>query len=260
MPDSENFSVCSFLKNIYLIGGYLSGGVYLKVLYKYKISHNKWTKIADLNVDRSGPSCAVFEGKIVATGGHCYTGRTKSSESYNHHENKWNRLPDMIGWRDEHSSFSMGNKFFVIGGFSNIDTEVFDSTIRKFTSINLRLLCKKIFLCDCEKISISRKMFVFCSCSTNKQPMLHVYNLDDKRWVSKETVESVRFRKPINHKVPKQWNFYAKYVLCTYVFSECLKQLFVSFILNLWEISLVLSSNDLSFYILTWNFVTTKII
>ena len=112
MPDSRiYFSVCSFMKSIYLVGGYLEYCNYSKGCYKYDINHNKWTKIADLNIDRTKSACAVFEGKIVATGGFRYSGRTKSAESYDYHENRWSRLPDMIGWRDEHFSFSIDNKF-----------------------------------------------------------------------------------------------------------------------------------------------------
>ena len=187
-----------------MIGGYLDKCGYFKGCYKYEIKHNKWTKMADLNISRSDLTCAVFEGKIVATGGFRFSGRTKSAESYDHHENKWSHLPDMIGWRDDHSSFSMGNKFFVIGGNSNVDAEVFESTSRKFTLFNLKILCEKLYKCKCGTVNICRKMFVFCSCYTNKQPMLHVYNLDKKRWVSKELFKSVLLKEPIIHKVPKQ--------------------------------------------------------
>ena len=118
-------------------------------------------KIANFNIDRSDSVCAVFECKIVSTGGYRYDGRTKSAESYDHHKNKWSRLPDMIGHRDEHSSFSMGNKFFVISGRSNIDAEVFDSTSRKFTLFNLKILCKNDSSCNCEIVNICRNMFFF---------------------------------------------------------------------------------------------------
>ena len=46
---------------------------------------------------QSDSACAVFEGKIVATGGCRVKGKRKSAESYDHHENKWSHLPDMIG-------------------------------------------------------------------------------------------------------------------------------------------------------------------
>ena len=144
MPDSRiSFCVCSFMKNMYLIGGYyLDDYMYFKICYKFEINHNKWTKIANLNIYRSDSAGAVFEGKIVATGGYRYSDRTNSAESYDHYENKWSNLPDMISWRNGHSSFSMGNKLFVIGGSSNVDAEVFDSISRKFTLFNLKLVCR----------------------------------------------------------------------------------------------------------------------
>ena len=109
----------------------------------------------------------------------------------------------MIGSRENHSSFSMGNKFFVIGGFSNVDAEVFNSTSRKFTSLNLKRPCRKLCSCDCETVSFCRKMYVFCSCYLKSQPKIHVYDVDEKRWVAK-TVKSVKFKIPTNQKVPKQ--------------------------------------------------------
>ena len=200
-----NFSVCSFMKSIYLIGGYLEHFGHYKGCYKYNLNYSKWTKIADLNIDRGDSACAVFEGKIVSTGGNRYSGITNSSaESYDYYENKWSRLPDMIGWRTNHSSFSMGNKFFVIGGCCLNYAEVFDSMSRKFTSLNLKLPGKNQYSCYCEPVNICKEMFVFCFCFFNKQPGLHVYNFDEKRWVFKEIVKSAPFRKHIIHKVPKQ--------------------------------------------------------
>ena len=207
MPDSRiYFSVCSFMKSIYLIGGYFSADrSYSKGCYKYEIIHNKWTKMTDLNIKRCKSACVVFEGQVVATrGNNRYNGRTKSAESYDHYEKKWNHLPDMIGLRGYHSSFSMGNKFFVIGGYSNVDAEVFDSTSRKFTLFNIKLLCKKEIPCRCETVNFGRKMFVFCNCSLNRQPKLHVYNVDEKKWDFKIIIKNDRFVYPIIHKVPKQ--------------------------------------------------------
>ena len=121
-----------------MIGGYFSEGLcYFKACFKYEISHNKQTKIADLNIDkRSGQSSAVFEGKIVATGGFRYTGRTNSAESNDYYENKWSHLPDMVGWRNNHSSFSMGKKIFVIGRYCIM-------TLNFLTLLQKKLLCSK---------------------------------------------------------------------------------------------------------------------
>ena len=67
MPDTmTHFSVSS----LYLIGGLLNYCSHSKGCYKYDINNNKWTKIADLNIDRSESACVVFKGKIVATEGY----------------------------------------------------------------------------------------------------------------------------------------------------------------------------------------------
>ena len=73
-----------------------------------------------------------------------------SVEAYDYYENKLTYLPDMIERRDLHASVSMGNKIFVIGGFSTSNCEVFDSTSKKFTSIKcLKKTCHGCFQAVC---------------------------------------------------------------------------------------------------------------
>ena len=50
--------------------------------------------------------------------------------------------------------------FFVIDGFSNVDAEVFDSTSRKFTFQNLKILCRNEFPWEWKTVNICRNMFV----------------------------------------------------------------------------------------------------
>ena len=59
----------------------------------------------------------------------------KSVEAYDHHENKWTNLLDMIEARCNHAAVSMGNKMFVIGRAYTTCCEVFDSFSRKFTKL-----------------------------------------------------------------------------------------------------------------------------
>ena len=55
--------------------------------------------------------------------------------AYDYYENQWTYLPDMIERRSLHSSVSLSNKLFVIGGENSITSEVFDSVNRKFSYI-----------------------------------------------------------------------------------------------------------------------------
>ena len=82
---------------------------------KYNFTHNKWRHITNMNIRRHGADCTVFEDKIVVSGGYNDISY-KSVEVYDHQENKWNYLPDMIHSRVHHSSASLGNKLFVILG------------------------------------------------------------------------------------------------------------------------------------------------
>ena len=99
----RDFSVCSFMKSIYVVGGckyYYDFSLINTIQYNekkfqsycYKYKANKWTKVADLQTERCFSACAVFEGKIVVTGG----GDTKSIEAYDYYENKRTYLPGMI--------------------------------------------------------------------------------------------------------------------------------------------------------------------
>ena len=120
----NNFIVCSFMQNIYVIR--YDGSCFL-----YNFEANKLIRIAFMKELRYYASCTVFEGKVVVTGG----SDKKSVEAYDYYENKWTYLPDMIEKRSYHASVSMGNKLFVVGGDSISSCEVFDNCSRKFTII-----------------------------------------------------------------------------------------------------------------------------
>ena len=120
---------------------------------------------------RANAACAVFEGKILVSGGYISWNDLKLVEAYDHHENKWTCLPDMINERSHHGSVSMGNKMFVIGGVHcNNTCEVFDSISRKFTAI------KKIEVADIvywlSVISIGNNIFAFPKVCSSEQKKL----------------------------------------------------------------------------------------
>ena len=118
----EHYCVCSFLKQFFVIGG-----VNTNSFMKYDLNTERWTNKANTSEIRYGSACTVFEGKIVVFGGYDIYGDLKgvrSVESYDHHENKWTFLPEMIYASYFHEVFSMGNKMLVIGGSG---FEAFDS-------------------------------------------------------------------------------------------------------------------------------------
>ena len=135
------FSVCSFKQNLFIIVGtsYISNKLLDRCL-KFDVKLNKWSSITNTNERRSKTACTVFYGKIVISGGfNSELVCLKSVEAYDHHEDKWNFLPDMLFERCGHSAVSMGNKMFIIGGFvqgnSTFPCEVYDKISNEFTCI-----------------------------------------------------------------------------------------------------------------------------
>ena len=125
-------------------------------------------------------SCRVFEGKIVVTGG-CFHDNLKSVESYDHHEDTWSDLADMIEERYCHGTVSMGNKIFVIGGFKhltwNLTCEVFDSSSRKFTNIKQLLGLNNRVYYDTSVVSIGYKILFFYSTSSSANNKFQIYDV-----------------------------------------------------------------------------------
>ena len=109
----EFFSFCSFMCCIYIIGCWFNDYKDTDKCYKYNTITNNWYKIANKNFKRYETTCSVFEGKIVVTGDG-YVKYMKSVEAYDHHENKWIILPNMIKSRKKHTSIVIGNKLFVV--------------------------------------------------------------------------------------------------------------------------------------------------
>ena len=68
LPDTRvNYSACSFMKSLYVFGGYNEHS--LKSCLKYDTEVSKWTDIANMYNGRGHAACTVFEGKIVVSGG-----------------------------------------------------------------------------------------------------------------------------------------------------------------------------------------------
>ena len=173
---------CSFMKNIYVFGGYLLDKIWCyKSCYKYDTKKSKWIFIASMNDCRQNAACTVFKGKIVLTGGYDGVNRVKLSsvEAYDYYENKWDFLPCMINKRCLHGAVSMGNKLFVIGGDYNTSCEVFDSSSMKFTSIKqLVRSCFKYV----SAVSIGDKVLIFGSSYEELKERFYTYNVDKNEW------------------------------------------------------------------------------
>ena len=107
---------------------------------KLEAKDDKWVGVARMNDARSEAACAVFEGKIIVSGGknNINLNGVNTVEMYDHITNTWSFMPNMIKRRVDHSSAAINNKLFVFGsryGNGKETFEVFDSTCKKFVII-----------------------------------------------------------------------------------------------------------------------------
>ena len=171
------FCICSFKKNLYVIDA--TGRFFV-----YNLKNDKWIQKNKTKQRRGYAACTVFEGKIVVTGNYL-----KSVEAYDYYENKWTYLPDMNKERSCHASVSMGNKLFVIGGYSNTSCEVFDSFSRNFTIVNASLI-DTIKPFNFEAVCVGNKIVVFCMQLKYLETKVFMYDVVNDSW-SEKKIKSV---------------------------------------------------------------------
>ena len=204
----REFSVCSFMGSLFVFGGhyfYIRQRVgqygedrsydhydYRSTSYKYDCKTGKWCTIKHMSSHRSNSSCAVFEGKIVVSGGEKknYLNLLKSVEAYDFHKNEWTDFPSMIYERKFHYTTSIGNKLFVVSkNISHLEKsscEVFDSATRKFTIVKVYNNVQ-IYNGVCSytpAVTIGRKIMLFSY--ADYKPSLIVYDVVSGQWTTAE--------------------------------------------------------------------------
>ena len=173
--DYLNCSICSFKQTLYELR--FNGSC-----FAHNYHENNRNELARMNTSRISPTCAVFEGKIIVTGGKNNDHTLKSIESYDYYENKWTNLPNMLEERNDHAAVSMGNKLFVIGGRYTTNCEVFDSFSRKFTEINSRIKFSVIKKWYFDAICIGKYIVVFQRFRYHTDTIIYLYDVCENKW------------------------------------------------------------------------------
>ena len=144
-----------------------------------------------MNKRRRELACTVFDGEIVSYGGlnkeFLYNVRLKSVEAYDHHEDKWNFLPNMQFERCGHTAVSMGNKMFIIGGVNEkfmmtitVPSEVFDKVSNKFSCIE----SPRNYV-ECQPYCVGNKIFLITDWYEYRVDFC-MYDVDKNRWSRNE--------------------------------------------------------------------------
>ena len=110
----------------------------------------------------------------------------------------------MVVSKSSHSSFSIGNKIFVIDIEYESCCEVYDSISRKHSVLNLFIPRKGYKYDNIMALNIGKKMFIFYSLDTDYHKLrLHVYNLDEFEIIDEDIVINKNFVYPAVQKYPK---------------------------------------------------------
>ena len=170
------YSVCSFIGSAYVLGGFIRTFAINSCL---KLDRTRWTKVAGMNEPRKDASCAVFEGKIVVTGGLNANGPLKTAEAYDHVADIWTHMPSMIKMRYHHKSFAVKNKLFIVGGCYTETLETYDCFGDKFVTFKSPPKCFSVYTFgNNEVVLVGRKIFVF----QRYKKICLTYNLETETW------------------------------------------------------------------------------
>ena len=167
---------------------------------------------------RESPSSCVFEGRIIVTGGlqdnedgtdvNFYDDAdlglvaTKTCESFDPVLNVWKNFAKMNFSRCCHKSIVISNKFYVIGGGTEV-SEVYDSTCNKFTLLKRPVMQvhKKLLVNPVAAFSLGSEIYIF----GKKSLIVLVFNYKTNEWYKKprQALKSIRKFALVN--VPYIW-------------------------------------------------------
>ena len=184
-----NFSLCSFLQDVYVIGGQLKQTI-TNTCVKFNTFNRKWTKLTGPKNARCYAACTVFEGKVVVSGGmnNFETDAILNTvETYDPFGDLWTNLPNMIYPHCLHKTVAVKNRLFVLGGFripSASACEMFDSHSNRFVLLKPSPFAQSCISYSAEVVFFGRKLAVFGP----KKKMVAFYDVDSNKW-SKEGCE-----------------------------------------------------------------------
>ena len=177
----KGYGVCAFMDKIFIIGGWYEiygyEGFYdyadTNSCLQFDTKNNSWKEVVGMNEARSYNACAVFEGRIVVSGGRSRDDMhgSNSVEVYDVFANKWSFMPKMTRRRGNHKMRNVRNKLFVIGERTN-PCEVFDKTSMKFVALKSPEFTYSPYV-----VSIGRNIYVF-----RENSLTYCYDLKKNEW------------------------------------------------------------------------------
>ena len=137
MPDDRVFfCACSFMDKILVLGGCHKYQKVTEKCLELDTKTKRWREITGTEVRRCCAACAVFEGRVVVSGGKGGSlALLDSVESYDVVADQWLPMANMLEWKFFHGMVATRSKLIVTAQ-PWFTYEVYDSTSKKFTLLN----------------------------------------------------------------------------------------------------------------------------
>ena len=151
---------------------------------------------------RSGASCVVFEGRIVVTGGfNNNNGDLNTVEVYDHIDDSWTNMPNMVETRSDYKTVAIKNKLFIVGVYFNTYIEVFDSCSNNFVLLkNTFRSLRHTYVSDIT--TLGNRILIF----NNNNGYEQIYDVESGEWIETicRSLQHIKFFSCA--KIPKlQW-------------------------------------------------------
>ena len=173
--DRIGFCACAFMDKIFIIAGKYYNKRITNYCNQFDTKDYTWKEIAGMKEAREYAACAVFEGRIVVSGGTPNNmNALRSVESYDVDE--WSSMPSTIEERSYHSLVVVKNKLFVIGSEIEPTCEVYDGVYQKFVAFKLPAL--EYDLKFNHVVSVGSNFFIL---QLNKLSVL-IYDVEQCEW------------------------------------------------------------------------------
>ena len=176
------FGVTCLINNIYVIGGEDDNGNFNNSCFRFDTKNNKKKEIIGMLESRIDAACAIFEGRIVVSGGfETEMTSTKSVEVYDHISDAWSLMPSLVNYHVRYSLIAIKSKLFVIGQSGKRSPyEVYDKTTNVFSAIKSYTPFNSPFR-YISATSIGNKIAIFGV----KESKIAFYCTDTDRWYEK---------------------------------------------------------------------------
>ena len=191
IPDHKkflDFSICAFTDQIYLIGGSyedITQEYFFFSCVKFNTAESKWYDVAAPEVKRLHSACAVYQGRIVVSGGRSGTNVFDAVEAYDHVGDEWEKMPSMVERRYLHSLVAIRNKLFAVGNLyrNRIFTcEVYNSASDCFVLLKqVPSALKPLSNIPRGTIFVGSKLYMIFHLS----PTVLCYDVDSDKWCEK---------------------------------------------------------------------------